>query len=55
MIHVFYNQLTGRLEIRNLIGPERRLPEILEFLKKRRNLLLLEEYVTRIPVRLLYA
>jgi len=55
MIRVFYNQTTRRLEIRNLIGPERRLTEILEFLKKHRNLILLEEYVTRIPARLIYA
>ena len=55
MIRVFYNRITGRLEIRNLIGPERRLPEIIEFLKKHRNLIQIEEYVTRIPARLLYA
>ena len=55
MIRVFYNQMTRHLEIRNLIGPEWRLPEILEFLKKHRKLILLEEYVTRIPARLLYA
>jgi len=55
MIRVFYNQMTRRLEIRNLIGPKQRLTEILEFLKKHRKLILLEEHVTRIPVRLLYA
>jgi len=55
MIRVFYNLETRRLEIRNLIGLEWRLSEILEFLKKRRKLILLEEHVTRIPARLLYA
>jgi len=55
MIRVFYNQMTRRLEIRNLIGPEQRLAEILEFLKKHRKLILLEEHVLQLPTRLLYA
>jgi len=55
VIRVFFNLETRRLEERNLIGPEWRLTEILEFLKKHRKLILLEEHVTRIPARLLYA
>jgi len=55
MIRVFFNLETRRLEIRNLIGPQSRLAEILEWLKKHRKLILLEEYVTRLPARLLYA
>jgi hypothetical protein len=55
MIRVFYNQTTRRLEIRNLIGPKNRLPEILEWLRERHGLIPIEEYVLQIPVSRLTA
>ena len=55
MIRVFYNRITRRYEVLNLIGPERRLTEILEWLREHRGLIPIEEHILRLPMRIINA